>query len=79
MESLLEQNFQPERTVVLAFGIDEESSGKEGADKIYLHLDAVYGKDSFAALLDEGSEYSSFTGVRFESVLLTMMDPRRLQ
>ncbi|TCD67576.1 hypothetical protein EIP91_012206 [Steccherinum ochraceum] len=62
MESLLEEGFQPERTIVLAFGIDEESSGKEGADKIYTYLNARYGRDSFAVLLDEGSGYGSQFG-----------------
>ena len=34
VELLLEQGFQPERTVLLAFGHDEEAGGMDGASKI---------------------------------------------
>ncbi|KAJ6591664.1 hypothetical protein DFH09DRAFT_907487 [Mycena vulgaris] len=54
VDSLLKQGFKPRRTVVLAFGIDEESAGTEGAGKIAVYLEETYGKDSFALLLDEG-------------------------
>jgi Gly-Xaa carboxypeptidase len=51
---LLGQKFKPRRTIVLAFGIDEESAGTEGAGKIAEYLEKTYGKDSFSFLLDEG-------------------------
>ncbi|KAJ6493651.1 hypothetical protein C8R47DRAFT_1119247 [Mycena vitilis] len=57
VEALLRQGFKPRRTIVLAFGIDEESAGTEGAGKIALYLEETYGPDSFALLLDEGDGY----------------------
>ncbi|KAJ7876836.1 hypothetical protein B0H13DRAFT_1632025 [Mycena leptocephala] len=57
VDSLLRQGFKPRRTIVLAFGIDEESAGTEGAGKIAVYLEETYGRDSFAFLLDEGDGY----------------------
>ncbi|ORY35731.1 hypothetical protein BCR39DRAFT_511770 [Naematelia encephala] len=56
IELLLESGkFKPTRTVVLAFGIDEETGGKVGALNLGIWLEEKYGKDSFAILVDEGS------------------------
>ncbi|KAJ7281642.1 hypothetical protein C8J57DRAFT_1433504 [Mycena rebaudengoi] len=64
IESLLGQKFKPRRTIVLAFGIDEESAGTEGAGKIAEYLEKTYGKDSFSFLLGLASSktihFSSF-------------------
>ncbi|KAJ7733233.1 hypothetical protein DFH07DRAFT_871009 [Mycena maculata] len=57
IDSLLKHGFQPRRTIVLAFGIDEESAGTEGAGKIAVYLEKTYGRDGFAFLLDEGDGY----------------------
>ena len=38
VEQLLEESFQPERTIYLAFGHDEEVGGTNGAAKIAAHL-----------------------------------------
>ncbi|KAL1744843.1 hypothetical protein HDZ31DRAFT_63733 [Schizophyllum fasciatum] len=65
VELLLEQNFKPARTVVLGFGFDEESSGLQGAGKIFDHLVEVWGKDSFALLVDEGGGYVEEYGTTF--------------
>ncbi|GAB0137286.1 hypothetical protein EsDP_00005558 [Epichloe bromicola] len=55
METLLSYpEWKPNRTIVLAFGFDEECSGCRGAGKIAEHLEARYGKDGFAMVLDEG-------------------------
>ncbi|KAL7952299.1 carboxypeptidase S [Trichoderma compactum] len=55
MESLLSQeNFEPRRTVIFAFGFDEECSGLRGASSIAKHLEERYGKDGIAVILDEG-------------------------
>ncbi|KAI0343219.1 carboxypeptidase S [Trametopsis cervina] len=62
VDSLIRHGFKPTRTVVFAFGIDEESSGKEGAGKIARFLEAKYGKDAFASLLDEGSGFGARHG-----------------
>ncbi|KAI0091740.1 carboxypeptidase S [Irpex rosettiformis] len=54
IQSLLEHGFLPIRTFVFAYGIDEESAGTQGAGKIAQYLEATYGRDGFAALVDEG-------------------------
>ncbi|KAE8150485.1 hypothetical protein BDV25DRAFT_110911 [Aspergillus avenaceus] len=54
IEDLLAQDWTPERTVVLAFGFDEESHGFLGAGSIATYLESVYGKHSFEFVLDEG-------------------------
>lgn len=54
-ETLLSNgDWAPKRSFVLAFGFDEECSGFRGAAKIGAVLTERYGKDSFAAILDEG-------------------------
>ncbi|KAL0570997.1 hypothetical protein V5O48_010965 [Marasmius crinis-equi] len=59
IESLLKVGFVPRRTIVLAFGIDEEAAGTEGAGKLALYLEQTYGRNGFAVLLDEGEGYGS--------------------
>ncbi|KAI0328685.1 Zn-dependent exopeptidase [Cubamyces sp. BRFM 1775] len=54
IDVLLEQGFEPRRTFVWAFGIDEESSGTQGAGHLSPYLEARYGTNGFALLLDEG-------------------------
>lgn len=55
MESLLSQeNYNPRRTVIFAFGFDEECSGTRGAATISKHLQDRYHKDGIAIILDEG-------------------------
>jgi carboxypeptidase PM20D1 len=52
VESLLAEGFQPQRTVLLAFGCDEEVSGKTGARQIAALLEARGTVPEF--ILDEG-------------------------
>lgn len=54
VELLLAQSWTPTRTIVVAFGYDEESGGRKGAAQISRHLEKRYGTDSFEYLLDEG-------------------------
>lgn len=55
MEELLENpKWQPRRTVILAFGFDEECLGLQGAGKIGQHLTERYGDNGIAMILDEG-------------------------
>ncbi|KAJ5613875.1 Peptidase M20 [Penicillium herquei] len=54
LEDLLSQNWRPQRTIVLAFGYDEESHGWLGAGSLAPVLEEKYGKDSFEFILDEG-------------------------
>ncbi|MCI4667533.1 MAG: M20 family peptidase [Bacteroidia bacterium] len=51
-EMLLKKDFQPERTIYLAFGHDEEVSGKRGAKMIVDHLKSEGVRPDF--VLDEG-------------------------
>ncbi|GJE91057.1 carboxypeptidase S [Phanerochaete sordida] len=46
-----------DKSVVLAFGIDEESAGVQGAGHIAKHLEHTYGQDSFALIVDEGEPF----------------------
>ncbi|HEV7230981.1 MAG TPA: M20 family peptidase [Bacteroidia bacterium] len=52
VEMLLKEGYQPERTIYLAFGHDEESGGEQGAEKIAGYLASQHVKADF--LLDEG-------------------------
>jgi Gly-Xaa carboxypeptidase len=54
VEFLLEKNWTPRRTVILAFGFDEETGGVRGAAQISKHLQGVWGKDGIDLILDEG-------------------------
>lgn len=54
MESLLEQGFQPERTIILSFGFDEETGGYRGAAHLSRYLEKKIGADSLAMIHDEG-------------------------
>ncbi|KAK6464191.1 hypothetical protein DFJ63DRAFT_311491 [Scheffersomyces coipomensis] len=54
IELLIEKGFTPSRTVIAAFGFDEEASGRRGAYHIGKHLEKKFGKDSIYAILDEG-------------------------
>lgn len=55
LEALLSNpDWSPTRTIIVAFGFDEECSGYRGAGKIGEHLTEVYGDDSIAIILDEG-------------------------
>lgn len=55
IELLLSENtFMPSRTVILAFGYDEESSGS-GAKFIAEHLLSRYGPDLMIQIIDEGN------------------------
>ncbi|BDD12778.1 peptidase M20 (plasmid) [Fulvitalea axinellae] len=52
VESLLKNNFVPERDILLAFGHDEEIGGSQGAEKIAEHLKSQGIEAEF--VLDEG-------------------------
>ncbi|KAL1696594.1 hypothetical protein GGG16DRAFT_43379 [Schizophyllum commune] len=65
IETLLENDFTPSRSVVLAFGIDEEAFGKYGAATLGPALEETYGKDGFALLVDEGGGYDEHEGAVF--------------
>jgi Gly-Xaa carboxypeptidase len=57
LETLLQQKFEPTRSIVVAFGFDEEASGVYGAQELGKYMDEVYGKDGIAMIVDEGSKF----------------------
>jgi Gly-Xaa carboxypeptidase len=62
IETLITAEFQPVRTVVLAFGFDEEASGFQGAGNLGPFLEKVYGGNGFAMVVDEGSGFAEQYG-----------------
>ncbi|KAF9649050.1 carboxypeptidase S [Thelephora ganbajun] len=60
VEYLVSAGFEPARTLVLAFGFDEESSGKQGAGALSGYLLATFGRNSFALIVDEGGTPALF-------------------
>jgi Gly-Xaa carboxypeptidase len=54
MESLLSQEWKPKRTIIFAFGFDEEIGGERGAKNIATHLEDKYGRHGIAMIVDEG-------------------------
>ncbi|KAI0073281.1 carboxypeptidase S [Panus rudis PR-1116 ss-1] len=62
VETLIENGFTPTRSLVLAFGFDEEATGFQGAAKLNDHLLDHYGEKSFAMLVDEGGDYMNEFG-----------------
>ncbi|KAH9834221.1 carboxypeptidase S [Rhodofomes roseus] len=65
VETLLEHDFAPARTVVLAFGFDEEATGQQGAKQIGRYLLDIYGENAFAMLVDEGDPIEDTYGAPF--------------
>ncbi|OBZ66878.1 Carboxypeptidase S [Grifola frondosa] len=58
IEELLKKEFKPTRSIVLAYGIDEERGGISGATAIRDYLLATYGEYAFSILVDEGGGYT---------------------
>ncbi|KAH6916052.1 Gly-X carboxypeptidase [Coprinopsis sp. MPI-PUGE-AT-0042] len=58
VETLVKNGFRPTRTVVLAFGFDEEASGFKGAGYLAPAIEAIYGKNGIALIVDEGAGFS---------------------
>lgn len=56
VEALHLDGFKPKRTVVLAFGFDEEIGGNNGAKHINTFLVDRYGKNGVHAIIDEGGQ-----------------------
>jgi Gly-Xaa carboxypeptidase len=66
IELLLESGkFNPARTVILALGCDEETGGKVGAYHMGQWLEAKYGKESMALIVDEGGGMGEVYGQMF--------------
>ncbi len=65
MELFIDAGFEPKRTIVLAFGFDEEISGREGAGHLAPLLYDRYGDDGLAAIVDEGASFAKVWGSIF--------------
>lgn len=55
-EELYNSGFRPRRTIIFAFGFDEEIGGERGANEISAFLKNKYGKGAFYAVIDEGGQ-----------------------
>ena len=65
VEELLAAGFVPRRTLVLAYGFDEEISGRQGAAHLAAALLDRYGPQSIASIVDEGSGIQEMWGQAF--------------
>ncbi|KAF7294427.1 Gly-X carboxypeptidase [Mycena kentingensis (nom. inval.)] len=66
LETMIEHGFKPTRTIVLAFGFDEEASGLQGAGALSGAMRKIYGEDHpFAFVLDEGGGFTDTYGTVF--------------
>jgi Gly-Xaa carboxypeptidase len=65
VEYLIKAGFEPKRTLILSFGFDEEISGTQGAGHLAPHLLSKHGKDSIAAIVDEGFGIYKTWGTNF--------------
>lgn len=55
LEQLLQDGFIPERTIIVAFGFDEETSGRHGARHLSSFFEKRYGKNGIYSIVDEGA------------------------
>ncbi|KAF7308646.1 Gly-X carboxypeptidase [Mycena chlorophos] len=66
VETLISNGFKPTRTVVLAFGFDEEATGRQGARALSVAMHEIYGSDHpFAFIVDEGEGIFKLHGTVF--------------
>ncbi|KAJ7927582.1 hypothetical protein B0H13DRAFT_1598716 [Mycena leptocephala] len=54
VDELLRIGFQPQRTILLSFGFDEEGGKVRSARDLSAHVESIYGKDSMLFIIDEG-------------------------
>lgn len=64
-ESLLVQGWEPNRSILISFGFDEELDGNRGAEALAAEILARYGPDSIHFIVDEGSGLSFDYGALF--------------
>ena len=51
VEALVETRHRPARTIIMAFGFDEESAGTQGAGKLAASLEQQFGRDSMELIV----------------------------
>lgn len=54
LDELLKRRFKPKRTIIVALGFDEETSGNQGATAINEYLIKKHGEKSIFMIVDEG-------------------------
>ncbi|GAA6033233.1 hypothetical protein JCM8097_003008 [Rhodosporidiobolus ruineniae] len=54
LDKLIEDGFEPKRTIVSSFGFDEEIGGARSAAYLAKEIESRYGRDGVALILDEG-------------------------
>ncbi|KZW02629.1 carboxypeptidase S [Exidia glandulosa HHB12029] len=62
MENLISRGFVPTRTLILAYGFDEETGGKAGSFAIAEYLLEKYGEYSMSMIVDEGGGFGEQSG-----------------
>ncbi|KAH9216714.1 carboxypeptidase [Leptodontidium sp. 2 PMI_412] len=62
---LLSANFSPRRTILLAYGFDEETFGYHGAGNLSALIHSRYGDDGLAVVVDEGASFEEAWGTVF--------------
>ncbi|KAL5113383.1 hypothetical protein ACEQ8H_008748, partial [Pleosporales sp. CAS-2024a] len=65
VEALISAKFEPQRTLILSFGFDEEISGGQGAHHLADYLIKKLGHNSIAAIVDEGAVNIESWGANF--------------
>ncbi|GAA5847109.1 hypothetical protein JCM9279_002692 [Rhodotorula babjevae] len=55
VDKLIQEGFKPTRSIIISSGADEEVGGRRTALPIARELEARYGKDGIALIVDEGS------------------------
>ena len=63
VDQLMKANFTPSRTLILAFGFDEEIGGPQGAARIATHLQQHH-CNGVAVIVDEGSTVFNINGTQ---------------
>ncbi|KAJ6256425.1 hypothetical protein Dda_8926 [Drechslerella dactyloides] len=68
VEKLIQAGFRPKRTVIIAFGFDEELGGERGGRNLGLKLHERYGDNGIALVIDEGTAMITEFGTNFMAV-----------
>lgn len=67
MTILLEQGFEPTRTILMSFAFDEEISGAQGAGSLAPFIHERYGDNGIEVIVDEGNGFTEQWGTTFAS------------
>jgi Gly-Xaa carboxypeptidase len=69
IESLIEKGFVPRRTVLLAYGFDEEEVlAPQGAGELAKEIERQYGQNGIEFIVDEGNGIGDAFGAHFAAV-----------